>query len=112
MESRDFASISFFSFLGVLLRIGLGNGISEKVFKSNIFGVDIRLNSIPIELQPIYFDFFANFFGCIFMGALIQFAKEYASFKAKFVIQCGVFMTYFQGTRLFISVLLQAFWEV
>ena len=81
MEFRDFIAISFFSFIGVLLRIGLEIGFGSKVFFSNIFSVDV--NNDSTQYNVIYYDFFSNFVGCCFMGALVQYTKERPNFKTQ-----------------------------
>lgn len=64
-----YSSLTFFSLVGVLIRIGLDNlynGI-------NLFNSPMNESVQGLEVStPMYFDIFANVFGCIVMGFMVQ----------------------------------------
>jgi hypothetical protein len=88
MQARDFVGISLFSFFGVLLRIGFGIAFGTDLLEVNIFGTNIKETDInnALDNTPIYYDFFSNYFGSIFMGFLIQYTKERPMWKQKYVL--------------------------
>jgi len=75
IPSRDIiSSVSLFSILGVLIRLGLeelGLQSNDDFVIANLESEQIIDNASGVLVTPIYFDFLSNVFGCFLMGIFV-----------------------------------------